>query len=254
MAEETGIPWADSTFNGWIGCNPVSPGCANCYAARSTPARVLHIIWGPHEPRWLTSDANWAQPRRWNAAHNAFFEKHGRRRRVFCASLSDVFDNRADPAWRERLWRLVRATPNLDWLILTKRVGNVRSMLPQDWGSGYPNVWLGISVVNQEEVDRDVPKLLSIPARVRWLSLEPLLGPVSLGGFKGADLFVDWVVVGGESGDDARPMEEVWVRPIRQDSEDLGAAFFYKQKGGTDRLKGGCLLDGVEVKAFPLAA
>lgn len=174
MAETTNIAWTDSTFNPWMGCSKVSPGCDHCYAEVSTPSRTMHVMWGPHEARRRTSAANWNLPRRWNAAHEEFFAANGRRRRVFCASLADVFDNQVELAWREDLWKLVRETPNIDWLILTKRIGNVAKMMPADWGSGYRNVWLGITAVNQVEADRDIPKLLNVPAAVRWLMcLEP---------------------------------------------------------------------------------
>jgi len=165
--------------------------------------------------------------------------------------LADVFDNRADPAWRRALWALVRETPDLDWLMLTKRIGNVSDMLPADWGSAYTNVWLGISVVNQAEADRDIPKLLAVPAARRWLSLEPLLGPVTLA--QRAPL-IAWVVVGGESGRLARPMARQWVQEIRAECDAAGTAFFFKQWGGADKSKGGCRLAGEEAKAWPLTA
>jgi protein gp37 len=239
----------------------------------------MAVVWGPNEARKHTSAANWSLPRRWNAGHDEFFAQHGRRRRVFCASLADVFDNKADPAWREELWALIRETPNLDWLILTKRISNVAAMLPADWGDGNPNVWLGISVVNQEEADRDIPKLLGVPAAIRFLSMEPLLGPVNLshidvnGGYgeifplKGttgcededgepaADVpALDWVIVGGESGPHARPMEQKWVENIRAQCESANVAFFFKQWGGSAKDKGGCQLASGESKEWPLAA
>ncbi|WP_298151158.1 phage Gp37/Gp68 family protein [Flavobacterium sp.] len=264
MAETTGISWTDATFNPWIGCAKVSPGCDHCYAEVSTPSRTMRIVWGPHEDRKRTSAGNWSLPARWNSQHGQFFALHGRRRRVFCASLADVFDNRVDPKWRNDLWDLVRATPNLDWLILTKRIGNTASMLPEDWGEGYPNVWLGISTVNQCEADRDIPKLLGVPAKVRWLSMEPLLGPVvfeglSLNPNKESDATkaleeIDWVVVGGESGPHARPMAGEWVASLREECAAARVPFFFKQWGGNDKNKGGCELAGVEIKAWPTAA
>lgn len=256
MAEETGISWCDSTFNGWIGCDPISPGCENCYAKSSTPARTLGIAWGPNEPRRRTGTANWNLPRRWNAAHAKFAAKNGRRRRVFCASLSDVFDNKVDPEWREELWALIRATPNLDWLVLTKRIGNVGAMLPADWGCGYANVWLGISVVNQIEADRDIPKLLRTPAATRFLSMEPLLAQVDLcehfgmwwnstmQSYEGTGSMInskgceghykpgiDLVIVGGESGHNARPMHPDWVRRLRDQCQAANVPFTFKQWG-----------------------
>jgi protein gp37 len=255
MAETTAIAWTDSSFNPWLGCQKISPGCDHCYAETSTPARTLGIVWGPNTRRHRTSAGNWRLPLRWNAEHVRFAAEHGRRRRVFCASLADVFDNRADPLWRAELWAMVRSTPHLDWLILTKRIGNVSAMLPADWGSGYANVWLGISVVSQHEADRDVPRLLATPAAVRWLSMEPLLGPISLRAPRGLHgEALDWVVVGGESGPYARPMAADWVADIRAQCARLGIAFFFKQWGGTARDKGGCLLGAHEAKAWPLVA
>lgn len=261
MAETTGISWVDSTHNPWIGCSKISPGCDHCYAEVSTPSRINKIAWGPKAPRMRTSESNRNLPLRWNAQHEKFSAQHGRRQRVFCASLADVFDNEVDPTWRDELWALIRATPKLDWLILTKRIGNAASMLPLDWGNGYPNVWLGITVVNQEEVNRDVRKLVATPAALRWLSMEPLLESVSFEGLFADERFVcdgtnlleeiDWVVVGGESGHHARPMPAGAAESMRLQCEAVGVPFFFKQWGGSGASKGGALMDGVEVKAWP---
>ena len=248
MAEQTGISWCDSTFNPWIGCTKVSPGCDHCYAEVSTPARTMAIQWGPKAERRRTSAQNWTMPVRWNAAAAVFAAAHGRRRRVFCASLADVFDNAVDPTWRADLFGLIASTPHLDWLILTKRIGNVTAMLPGDWRTGYRNVWLGISVVDQSEADRDVPKLLSVPAAIRWLSIEPMLGPIDCVPLLNR---VDWVVVGGESGPHARPMNREWAISLQAQCEVLCVPFFFKQWGGDARDKGGSLLDGRERKAWP---
>ena len=161
------------------------------------------------------------------------------RPRVFCASLADVFDNHPSilPEWRADLWALIRATPNLDWLMLTKRSGNIAKMLPPDWGRGYPNVWLGCTVVNQAEADRDIPKLMAIPATVRFLSMEPLLGPVDLVGDQAESGFKPWldgihlVIVGGESGPGARPTHPDWARSLRDQCVKAGVAFHFKQWG-----------------------
>lgn len=270
MAEQTGISWIDSTFNPWIGCAKVSPGCDHCYAEVSTPSRTMAIVWGPNEARKRTGVSNWNLPRRWNAGHAEFFAQHGRRRRVFCASLADVFDNKADPVWREELWKLIRETPNLDWLLLTKRIGNVPAMLPADWGGGYANVWLGISVVNQEEADRDIGKLVAVNAKTRFISMEPLLGEVNLRLTRSAPLWagdgpdatcmatdrlgIHWVIVGGESGPHARPMEQEWVESLRSQCNRAHVAFFFKQWGGSDRDKGGCQLASGESKEWPVIA
>jgi protein gp37 len=169
-------------------------------------------------------EKHWNDPRRWNKRA----EKEGRRLRVFCASMADVFDKNAPSGAREKLWALIRETPALDWLLLTKRIGNAKSMLPADWGAGYANAWLGASIVNQLEADRDIPKLEATAARVRFLSCEPLLAPVTLsrGGRFPA---IDWVIVGGESGHSARPMEWSWAEALCQETVSAGAAFFFKQ-------------------------
>jgi len=267
MADTTAIEWCDSTFNPWIGCTRVSPACDDCYAARSTPARTLGVAWGPGEQRRLTSDANWQLPVRWQRQAAAFYAQHGRRRRVFCASLADVFDNEVDPGWRSNLLRLILDTPALDWLLLTKRIGNVTPMLAEiagdlqlvahhAWtGALPPNVWLGITVVNQAEADRDVPKLLWTPAAVRFLSVEPMLGAINLRCIdvdgdheihpltgttecvdetdeEAPDLRgLDWVICGGESGPKARPMHPDWARSLRDQCASAGVPFLFKQWG-----------------------
>lgn len=255
MAEVSNIEWTDSTFNPWIGCTRVSPACDDCYAARSTPARTLGVAWGAGQPRRLTSHANWKLPERWERQHAEFFAQHGRRRRVFCASLADVFDNEVDPAWRSNLLRLILDTPHLDWLVCTKRVGNVPEMLREiagdlqlrahrAWTGRLPtNVWLGATVVDQAEADRDIPKLLAVPARVRFLSIEPMLGPIDLTSIPrsmasglmrpldGRFNRVDWIICGGESGPKARPMHPDWARSLRDQCAAAGVPFLFKQWG-----------------------
>lgn len=256
MAETTKIEWCDSTFNPFIGCTPVSPGCDNCYAARSTPARTLGVVWGPGQPRRRTGAANWKQPEQWQRQAAEFKAQHGRRRRVFCASLADVFDNEVPDEWRVDLFKLIAATPDLDWLLVTKRIGNAARILG-DWQTVplLPNIWLGITVVNQAEVDRDVPKLLRVPAAVRFLSVEPMLGPVNLRyidvdgdheihpltgttecvdgeGQPAPDLpGISWVICGGESGPKARPMHPDWARSLRDQCAAAGVPFLFKQWG-----------------------
>lgn len=150
--------------------------------------------------------------------------------RVFCASMADVFDNEVDQGHRAQLWALIRDTPALTWQILTKRIGNVTKMLPGDWGAGYSNVHLGISVVTQEEVERDVPKLLATPARVRFLSVEPMLEAINVTPWIGGrEREISLVIAGGESGTKARPMALAWVRSLRDQCREAGVAFFLKQ-------------------------
>lgn len=234
MSENSSISWTDATFNPWIGCTRVSPACDHCYAAISTPARALGVPWGTGEPRHRTSPSNWAQPRRWNSAAADFYAAHGRRRRVFCASLADVFDNEIDPEWRDDLWRLIEATSELDWLLLTKRIGNVQKMLPadsSDFAARFPNVAIGATVCNQAEADRDIPKLVALPAAVKFLSIEPLLSRIDLGGPDGHLQGIDWVIVGGESGPHARPMSPDWARLIRDQCSAAVIPFSFKQWG-----------------------
>lgn len=291
MGENSNIEWTKHTFNPWIGCQKVGPGCDNCYAevwdARGLQQRESR--WGPHAERTRTSAGNWSKPLRWDKDAQIDAAIGVRERpRVFCASLADVFDNHFSilPEWRVALWALIRATPNLDWMLLTKRPGNIAKMLPEDWGRGYPNVWLGCTVVNQEEADRDIPKLLAVPAAVRFLSMEPLLGPVDLASWLDPAKFcescddgegygnrcgrtdipreqqcpwgrsvqivtehgpfgadgqpdaitcdlqkLDLVIVGGESGPHARPMDPQHARDLRDQCVAAGVSFFFKQWG-----------------------
>lgn len=293
MAERTNIQWADATFNPWWGCRKVSPGCDNCYAERDAHRFSPKLkLWEPGSPRREFGERHWTEPYLW--AQTATAEK--KRWRVFCASMADVFDNEAPGYARDRLWMLIADTVlHLDWLVLTKRIGNAKAMLPPDWGDGYLNVWLGATVVNQEEADRDIPKLLATPAEIRFVSVEPMLGPVDLrpwleGGHPTqADIehptrgerylrygtpLLDWVIVGGESGPKARPLNLQWVRDIVEQCQAAGVAVFVKQLGAkpydvdpanperTRKLKprdrkGGDILEFPEelrVRQFPLEA
>jgi len=220
MGEDSQIEWTDHTFNPWIGCTKVSPGCENCYAENYGKRRK--VFWGKGRPRQRTRD--WEKPLKWN--REAVIQ--GRRIRVFCASLADVFDAEVNPQWRTDLWDLIRQTPFLDWLLLTKRPENIREMLPPDWGDGWSNVCLMTSVEDQARTDR-VRLLLEIPAKTRALSIEPLLGPVELDSQWMKHL--DWIIVGGESGAGARPMHPDWVRALRDQCFDHGVEFFFKQWG-----------------------
>lgn len=244
MAENSAIEWTDHTFNPWEGCQKVGPGCDHCYA-ETRNARFgggTAPNWGPGAPRRLTSAANWRKPLAWDAASAAFAEQHGRRQRVFCASLADVFDNAVEDMWRADLANLIDATPNLDWLLLTKRIGNAAEMLEImfDSSTTRPNVWIGATVVNQTEADRDILKLLATPAAKRFLSIEPMLGPINLGQLQPglpANAWLtwldglDWVICGGESGPSARPMHPDWARSLRDQCSAAGVPFLFKQWG-----------------------
>jgi Protein of unknown function (DUF5131) len=159
MGDTTKIEWTDSTFNPWIGCQKVSPGCDHCYAEAMMDHRYGRVQWGPHGERQRTSTANWRKPLRWNREGEQFEREYGHRHRVFCASLADVFDNQVNPQWRIDLFKLIKQTPALDWLLLTKRPQNIRNMLPGDWDAGWPNVWLGTTCESQEYYDQRWPAL-----------------------------------------------------------------------------------------------
>jgi len=240
VAEQTAISWADATFNPWIGCTKVSPACDDCYAARDNERRKWVDGWGAGVQRRRTK--TWGDPKRWNRKAEAT----GYRPRVFCASLADVFDNEVPEVWRDDLWQLIRETQNLRWMLGTKRIGNVSKMVPSDWPM--PHVGLISTIVTQDEWNRDWPKLARTPAAWRGVSMEPLLGPISIGSER-----PDWIITGGESGPKARPADPAWVRSLRDQCAVSGVAFHHKQWGGTRPADNGCLLDGVEYKEFPAA-
>lgn len=234
MGKSTGIQWTDATFNPWWGCAKVSPGCDHCYA-ETFARRYGHDVWGIGTPRRFFGTRHWHEPEAWNAAA----EREGKRRRVFCASMADVFEDRADlEPPRRQLWALIDRTPHLDWQLLTKRPQNIERMLPERWWHGFPeNVWLGASVEDQANVKR-ARWLRSQPGAVRFLSCEPLIGPLTMDlwadvliGPDDGDPTIDWVIVGGESGPRARPMHEDWVRAIVSTCRLNGVAVFVKQLG-----------------------
>lgn len=296
MAEKTDISWCDATFNPWWGCTKVSPACDNCYAERDSKRFAGgRVLWGVGAERRTFGDAHWQAPLAW--AKRAFEQcntcgwrgrhihlKHvdGRhycpscggpdwqpaRQRVFCASMGDWLD--LDPPIDEfvRLMETVRVTPELDWLLLSKRIGNLRKRLEEalarvvetegsdsqlaqwleSWMLCTPptNVWLGATVIDQEEFDRDVPKLILAPARVRFVSIEPMLGRIDLGLMRytttrerfGNGLMlqtrrraIDWVIAGGESGPHARPLHPEWPRDLRDQCAEAGVPFHFKQWG-----------------------
>lgn len=262
MAENTKIEWAHHTFNPWIGCTKVSPGCDRCYAEADFATRRKVVQWGAGQPRKRTAPSTWAQPLRWNAEAG----KRGERESVFCASLADWADNEVPTAWRLDLAELIKTTRHLIWLLLTKRIGNAKAMLAEMFPDGTPdNVWIGASITSQAEADRDIPKLLAVPAAKRFVSMEPLLGPVDLQKActaccpnrprccehsSGDRVVIDsedggilvecicsrlnglhWVIVGGESGPNARPMHPDWARSLRDQCQAAGVPFFFKQWG-----------------------
>lgn len=226
MAENSKIEWTRHTFNPWVGCTRLSPACDNCYAEGWAKRTGQSHLWEGDRRR--TSASNWQQPHKWNRAAAASSERD----RVFCASLADVFDNQVPTRWRDDLWHVIDQTPNLDWMLLTKRPQNIAKMLPTpeigapEWASGWRNVWLGTTVEDRERL-RNIDHLRAVPAAVRFLSIEPLLenlGEIDLSG-------IHLVIVGGESGPGARPMSPNWVRSIREQCAAQEVPFFFKQWG-----------------------
>ena len=246
--ENTSIEWCHHTFNPWIGCVEVSPGCANCYA-RIQSHRFGHATWGAETERKISSEAYWKQPLKWNRqAGNS-----GQPTRVFCGSMCDVFEWRADlHSHRDRLWELIEATPHLTWMLLTKRPENMNFLTPARWRGCWPrNVWAMTTCENQAMADKRIPLLQDVPAAVRGLSCEPMLSPIVLRvkTMLGKP-FIDFVIAGGESGPHSRRMLPEWPRDLQQQCQLLGIKFFFKQWGEFDqygdrvgKLKAGRILD-----------
>ena len=280
MAENTKIEWADATVNHWAGCTKVSPACDNCYAQRMA-GRLWKVQWGAGQPR-----RQFVSAREMLEALDRKAQRIGKRLRVFHNSLSDMFDKEVPDGWRMDAFKAMADTPNLQHLVLTKRIGNVRGMLAElAHGNDpdlslldmmpLPNVWLGITVVNQEEACRDIPKLLAVPAAKRFLSIEPLLGTIDLGlcdcdngsvaapggaggvtcpkcsGTGGRTL--DWVIVGSESGPGARrdPNMVSWVASLRDQCVNAGVAFLWKQDVIDGKKISAPQLEGQSWQQFP---
>ena len=227
MGADSKIEWTHHTFNPWWGCQRVSPGCENCYA-EAFAKRTGHGVWGPTADRRFFGDKHWAEPLKWNREAAAA----GDRRRVFCASMADVFEDRRDlDDQRARLWKLISATPALDWLLLTKRPQNVDRLLPAPRPG---NVWLGVTAEDQKRADERIPELLRATwAAVRFVSYEPAIEVVDFSAFRG----VDWLIIGGESGGGSRPFDPDWALRVIHQCEAIGAAPFVKQLGTRIRLR-----------------
>lgn len=278
MGANTSISWCDFTFNPWEGCSKVSPGCAHCFA-EARNHRYGMDNWGKGKPRRRTSAAYWKQPLAWNRLQETSGAVHhgGERPRVFCASLADWLDDEVPIEWLADLLKLIHDTPNLDWLLLTKRpwnweprlslvndhlsdqhygepryelrcwvnewlyIHNIQAMGP---GPAHSNLWIGTSVENQEYADKRIPEL-KIPASIRFLSVEPMLGPVDLSSwlpnpeseqdttafhnFHNPQDGIHWVICGGESGKGYRPMQIEWAESLREQCRNAGVAYFFKQ-------------------------
>jgi protein gp37 len=248
MGEITGIAWTDHTFNPWIGCAPVSPACAHCYAEEFAKNRMKLDVWDRKEEktRHATALSTWAQVPRWNtAAREANTYK-----RVFCASMADVFeDHPIANEIRPRLWTLISKTDSLIWLLLTKRPENVMNMLPEYMKEEIPStIWIGTSVENQRMAEKRIPILASIPAHVRFLSCEPLLSFVNIRPWSSS---IQWVIAGGESGAKHRPMNISWATSLHTQCTQSRIPFFFKQVGGRLPTSGGHLLNGKKIQQVP---
>ncbi len=235
MGRNSRIEWTHHTFNPWWGCSKVSPACRNCYA-ESWAGRLGFSIWGDRSPRRFFGEEHWAEPIGWNREA----EVNGERRRVFCASMADVFEDRKDlNSWRDRLWSLIERTTWLDWLLLTKRPECIEFCVP--WSAGWPpNAWLGTTIETQGWALKRIPDLLKHPAVLRFVSCEPLLGPLDLkcwlsqpnSAKSRQDIRgIDWVIAGGESGPRARPMNPAWAEDLRDQCTNAGVPFHFKQWG-----------------------
>jgi protein gp37 len=220
MGTNSAIEWTTHTFNPWIGCQKVSPGCDHCYAEAMMDHRYHRVEWGPHGERQRTSSDYWRQPLRWAKKAN------GTRPRVFCASLADWLDNQVPQQWRSELAALIAATGELDWLLLTKRIELFDRLAPWSRHAVPENVWIGVTCESQEYFDRRYPLLHDIKG-IRFISYEPALGPLTLGQAR-----PNWIICGGESGPGARLMQPQWARCLRDECRGAGVAFFLKQMTG----------------------
>jgi len=274
MADTTQITWTDRTQNWWIGCTKVSPACTDCYAARETFVRRERShgreLWGPKADRHRTAEAYWNKPYSWNEQNwvecsscgwrgefketvfagelrvcpSCFGSVHTTRQRVFVSSLSDICERHPQITedMRAMIAQITMQCTNIDWLWLTKRPENYGPLWLNHFGGKFPdNVWLGTTVENQEYADKRIPELLNIPAKLRWLSIEPQVGYVDLFSaythykplVKVSDLAKDlhWVISGGESGPKARPTDPKWVRSMLEQCRSAGVPFHFKQWG-----------------------
>lgn len=241
MAENSSIGWTHHTMNFWWGCHKVSIECKHCYIAGIMKRAGYEPFGGPMETK------NWANPARWNK----LAAKRGIRERVFTCSMSDFFHEGADH-WRDEAWGIIKACSQLDWLILTKRPELVRDRLPDDWGEGYPNVWLGVTCGHPSSYHR-LDVLKALPARLKFVSAEPLLARLD---FRPHLSWLNWIITGCERAakGERQMMDLDWVRDIDNQCKDAGVEHFFKQ-AYTDEKGVPCeepLLDGKVVQRIPL--
>lgn len=254
MADHSAIEWTDATFNPWWGCTRVSPACAHCYAD-SLARRYGHAdLWARDGRRRFFTENHWGRPFAWNRAAS----RAGKPLKVFCASMADVFEDHAElETWRARLWAVIEETPWLQWQLLTKRPELITKLAP--WHDVWPaNVWIGTSIENARHTFR-ADLLREIPAAVRFVSAEPILGSLFANGNRKRHPLklhgIDWLIAGGESGPRCRPCDPGWIRELRDVCSATGTAFFLKQLGGhpDKRGKDDAVLDGRTYRAMPAA-
>ena len=225
MGKNSTIEWTHHTFNPWWGCYKISPACENCYAEKWAK-RTGNANWGPDSERRFFTESHWSEPLKWDKDAS----KNKERKRVFCASMADIFEDREDlNKWRAKIWYIIHETPNLDWLLLTKRPANIKRLVP--WNDNWPkNVWLGTSVENQQTAEERIPSLLENRAKLHFISCEPLLGELRIQHWLKPSK-IKWVIVGGESGPQARPTRPGWVQSLREQCLKAKVPFFFKQWG-----------------------
>lgn len=242
MGDKTSINWTNYTFNPWWGCDRVSPGCDNCYAA-ALDKRTGGDYWNPRVKPRRTKTNNWNKVISW--------QKKAKREnvnlKVFCGSMMDWCDKNSPEGALTALWELIRNTPNLTWQLLTKRASLIQKCLPEDWGEGYDNVWLGVTVEDVDFGGKRLDIIKKIPAKVKFLSCEPLLEDISELDFTN----IDWVIIGGESGPGFRPMKKKWAISLIEKCENLKIPVWFKQNGGNTRNKGGILIDAKIIQNWP---
>lgn len=261
MTENSAIAWTDHTHNEWLGCSKISTGCDNCFAETLMDKRYHRVEWGQRKTettvpsvgtRSLTSEANRRKPFTWQRKAAEFYAVHGRRQRVFCSSLSDIFDNQVSREWRAGLFRTIEGTPDLDWLLLTKRPENIGRMIDDcGWFRKIPrNVWLGTTCEDQAAYDKRWPILARFHVHVRFISYEPAIGPLTILNHKEKP---DWLICGGESGQGHRNMPLPWAYRIMDECDENFVPFFMKQLSGT-RPNPRDIPDDLMVRQFPATA
>lgn len=241
MGANSKIGWTHHTFNPWWGCEKVSAACKNCYA-EAFAKRTGNRVWGLTATRRFFGESHWSEPRKWDREA----QRAGVRRRVFCASMADVFEGRDDlRPWRRALWRLIVETPNLDWLLLTKRPENVMREIPAEWRCRLPdNVWIGATMEDQEQLDLRWEAMREIPAKVLFASIEPILGPINLHGKLSclddptAPRGLDWIIVGGESGPKRRECEIAWIEDVVDQTAGMVPVFVKQDSGPREGMQG----------------